>query len=171
MHFLKIPIFGPKNGAHYGILGWKSDFRVFSFKCLELSNSLRNGIKIQSWILLNSIEYWKWKQFKTENDTNSKTEMSKCDWYKWWRVEKNSNSDFIQRETLLTMYRNNNIDAKNAQNPNSHFTAKSDRIYKSKLLCLVYLHRPIDYKNCLLSNKTEIASNTFILMHSYILCK
>ena len=70
-----------------------------------------------------------------------------------------------------SMYRINNIDAKNAQNPNSHFTAKSDRIYKSKLLCLVYLHRPIDYKNCLLSNKTEIASNTFILMHSYILCK
>ena len=146
-------------------------FGVFSSRCLELSNSLRNGIKIQSWILLNSIEYWKWKQFKTENDTDSKTEMSKCDWYKWWRVEKGSNSDFIQRETLLTMYRNNNIDAKNAQNPNSHFTAKSDRIYKSKLLCLVYLHRPIDYKNCLLSNKTEIASNTFILMHSYILCK
>ena len=33
-----------------------------------------------------------------------------------------------------SMYRINNIDAKNAQNPNSHFTAKSDRIYKSKLL-------------------------------------
>ena len=47
-------------------------------------------------------------------------------------MEKGSNSDFIQRETLLTMYRNDNIDAKNAQNPNSHFTAKSDRIYKRK---------------------------------------
>ena len=28
-HFLKIPIFGPKKGAHYGNLGWKSPFWVF----------------------------------------------------------------------------------------------------------------------------------------------
>ena len=88
-----------------------------------------------------------------------------------WISLLNRSTAHINGTPLLTMYRNNNIDAKNAQNPNSHFTAKSDRIYKSKLLSLVYLHRPIDYKNCLLSHKTEIASNTFILMHSYILCK
>ena len=28
-HFLKIPIFGPKKGAHYGNLGWKSPFGGF----------------------------------------------------------------------------------------------------------------------------------------------
>ena len=28
-HFLKIPIFGPKKGAHYGNLGWKSPFWGF----------------------------------------------------------------------------------------------------------------------------------------------
>ena len=49
-------------------------FGVFSSRCLELSNSLRNGIKIQSWKFLNileyNIKYCKRKQFKTENDTD-----------------------------------------------------------------------------------------------------
>ena len=47
-HFLKIPIFGPKKAHIMGIWAENHPFGVFSYKCLELSNSSRNGIKIQS---------------------------------------------------------------------------------------------------------------------------
>ena len=73
--FWKSPFLGPKKAHIMGIWAENHPFGVFSYKCLELSNSSRNGIKIQSWIVLNSIEYyqvlkiykkrdWKWYWFQ-----------------------------------------------------------------------------------------------------------
>ena len=56
--FWKSPFLGPKKAHIMGIWAENHPFGVFSYKCLELSNSSRNGIKIQSWIVLNSIEYY-----------------------------------------------------------------------------------------------------------------
>ena len=60
--FWKSPFLGPKKAHIMGIWAENHPFGFFSYKCLELSNSSRNGIKIQSWIVLNSIEYWKYKK-------------------------------------------------------------------------------------------------------------
>ena len=57
--FWKSPFLGPKKAHIMGIWAENHPFGVFSYKCLELSNSSRNGIKIQSWIVLNSIEYYR----------------------------------------------------------------------------------------------------------------
>ena len=57
--FWKSPFLGPKMAHIMRFWAENHLFRVFSFKCLELSNSLRNEIKIQSWIVLNSIEYYR----------------------------------------------------------------------------------------------------------------
>ena len=54
--FWKSPFLGPKRAHIMGFWAENHPFGVFSYKCLELSNSSRNGIKIQSWIVLNSIE-------------------------------------------------------------------------------------------------------------------
>ena len=54
--FWKSPFLGPKKAHIMGIWAENHPFGFFSYKCLELSNSSRNGIKIQSWIGLNSIE-------------------------------------------------------------------------------------------------------------------
>ena len=54
--FWKSPFLGPEKAHIMGIWAENHPFGVFSYKCLELSNSSRNGIKIQSWIVLNSIE-------------------------------------------------------------------------------------------------------------------
>ena len=54
--FWKSPFLGPKKAHIMGIWAENHPFGVFSYKCLELSNSSRNGIKIQSWIVLNIIE-------------------------------------------------------------------------------------------------------------------
>ena len=56
--FWKSPFLGPKM-VH--IMGFWVLFKVFSFRCLELSNSSRNGIKIPSWIVLS-----------IENENNSR---------------------------------------------------------------------------------------------------
>ena len=54
--FWKSPFLGPKMAHIMGFWAENHLFRVFSFKCLELSNSSRNEIKIQSWIFLNILE-------------------------------------------------------------------------------------------------------------------
>ena len=54
--FWKSPFLGPEKAHIMGIWAENHPFGVFSYKCLELSNSPRNEIKIQSWIFLNILE-------------------------------------------------------------------------------------------------------------------
>ena len=57
--FWKSPFLGPKMAHIMGFWAENHLFRVFSFKCLELCNLSRNGIKIMSWILIPSSNFYK----------------------------------------------------------------------------------------------------------------
>ena len=75
--FWKSPFLGPKKAHIMGIWAENHPFGVFSYKCLELSNSSRNGIKIQSWIVLNSIEYYRVLKIYKKRDW-------KWYWFQYW---------------------------------------------------------------------------------------
>ena len=75
--FWKSPFLGPKKAHIMGIWAENHPFGFFSYKCLELSNSSRNGIKIQSWIVLNSIEYYRVLKIYKKRDW-------KWYWFQYW---------------------------------------------------------------------------------------